>query len=188
MLCVSSFPVVAAAVVVLLILCRQDVAACVVLTVVLSKTAVPSQHLRRVVVVAASVLRVRKAMAVVWSRVAVVPGEASVRSSTAAGHSQETSVGAAVVVLVYRPRRQAVDVSAAVEAVICSPLPVFVVPRGGRWSASRFHSLVLLSLQVEREGSVFGDQFVMSYLGPFTIITKLFQQECQARTFPSDSF
>ncbi len=163
MLCVSSFPVVAAAVVVLSILsCRQDVAACVVLTVVLSKTAVPSQHLRRVVVVAASVLGVRKAMAVVWSRAAVVPGEASVRSSTAAGHSQETSVGAAVVVLVYRPRRQAVDVSAAVEAVVCSPLPVFVVTRCGRWSASRFHSLVLLSLQVEREGSVFGDQFVMS--------------------------
>ena len=53
MLCVSSFPVVAAAVVVLSILsCRQDVAACVVLTVVLSKTAVPSQHLRRVVVAA----------------------------------------------------------------------------------------------------------------------------------------
>ena len=168
MLCVSSFPVVAAAVVVLSILsCRQDVAACVVLTVVLSKTAVPSQHLRRVVV-AASVLGVRKAIAVVWSRAAVVPGEASVRSSTAAGHSQETSqetsVGAAVVVLVYRPRRQAVDVSAAVEAVVCSPLPaiVFVVTRCGRWSASRFHSLVLLSLQVEREGSVLGDQFVMS--------------------------
>ena len=189
MLCVSSFPVVAAAVVVLSILyCRQDAAACVVLTVVLSKTAVPSQHLRRVVVVAASVLGVQKAMAVVWSRVAVVPGEASVRSSTAGGRSQETSVGAAVVVLVYRPRRQAVDISAAVEAVVCSPLPVFVVPRGDRWSASRFHSLMLLSLQVEREGSVFGDQFVMSYLGPFTIITKLFQQECQARTFPSDCF
>ena len=164
MLCVSSFPVAAAAVVVLSIFCRQDVAACVVLTVVLSKTAVPSQRLRRVVVVAASVLGVRKAMAVVWSRAAVVPGEASVRSSTAAGHSQETSVGAAVVVFVYRPRRQAVDVSAAAEAVVCSPLPaiVFVVTRCGRWSASRFHSLVLLSLQVEREGSVFGDQFVMS--------------------------
>ena len=166
MLCVSSFPVVAAAVVVLSILsCRQDVAACVVLTVVLSKTAVPSQHLRRVVV-AASVLGVRKAIAVVWSRAAVVPGEASVRSSTAAGHSQETSqetsVGAAVVVLVNRPRRQAVDVSAAVEAVVCSPLPVFVVTCCSRWSASRFHSLVLLSLQVEREGSVFGDQFAMS--------------------------
>ena len=162
MLCVSSFPVVAAAVVVLSILsCQQDVAVCVVLTVVLSKTAVPSQHLRRAVVVATSVLGDRKAMAVVWSRAAVVPGEASVRSSTAAGRSQETSVGAAVVVLVYRPRWQAVDVSAAVEAVVCS-LPVFVVPRGGRWSASRFHSLVRLSLQVEREGSVFGDQFVMS--------------------------
>ena len=163
MLCVSSFPVAAAAVVVLSIFCRQDVAACVALTVVLSKTAVPSQYLRRVVV-AASVLGVRKAMAVVWSRAAVVPGEASVRSSTAAGHSQETSVGAAVVVFVYRPRRQAVDVSAAAEAVVCSPLPaiVFVVTRCGRWSASRFHSLVLLSLQVEREGSVFGDQFVMS--------------------------
>ena len=103
MLCVSSFPVVAAAAVVVLSIlsCRQDVAACVVLTVVLSKTAVPSQHLRRVVVVAASVLSVWKAMAVVWSPAAVVPGEASVRSSTAAGHSQETSVGAAVVVLVY---------------------------------------------------------------------------------------
>ena len=161
MLCVSSFPVVAAVVVLSILSCRQDVAACVVLTVVLSKTAVPSQRLRRVVVVAASVLGVRKAMAVVWSRAAVVPGEASVRSSTAAGHSQETSVGAAVVVLVYRPRRQAVDGSAAVEAVVCSPLPVFVVTRG-RWSASRFHSLVLLSLQVEREGSVLGDQFVMS--------------------------
>ena len=91
MLCVSSFPVVAAAVVVLSILsCRQDVAACVVLTVALSKTAVLSQHLHRVVVVAASVLGVRKAMAVVWSRAAVVPGEASVRSSTAAGHSQDS--------------------------------------------------------------------------------------------------
>ena len=116
--------------------CRQKVAACVVLTVVLSKTAVPSRHLRRVVVFAASMLGVREAMAVVWSRAAVVPGEASVRSSTAAGHSQETSqetsVGAAVVVLVYRPRRQAVDVSAAVEAVVCSPLPVFVVTRCGR--------------------------------------------------------
>ena len=44
-----------------------------------AETAVPSQHLRQVVVVAASVLGVRKAMAVVWSRVAVVPGEASVR-------------------------------------------------------------------------------------------------------------
>ena len=53
MLCVLSFPVVAAAVVVLSILsCRQDVAACVVLTVVLSKTAVPSQQMCRVVVVA----------------------------------------------------------------------------------------------------------------------------------------
>ena len=90
------------------------------------------------------------------------PEEASVRSSTTASRSQETSVGAAVVVLVYPLRRQAVDVSAAVEAVVCSPLPVFVVPRCGRWSVSRFHSLVLLSLQVEREGSVFGDQFVMS--------------------------
>ena len=57
MLCVSSFPVVAAAVVVVvlsILSCRQDVAACVVLTVVLSKTAVPSQHLRRIVVVAAT--------------------------------------------------------------------------------------------------------------------------------------
>ena len=165
MLCVSLFPVVAAAVVVVvlsILSCRQDVAACVALTVVLSKTAVPSQYLRRIVVVAASVLGVRKAMAVVWSRAAVVPEEASVRSSTTAGRSQETSVGAAVVVLVYRPRRQAVGVSAAVEAVVCFPLPVFVVPRCGRWSASRFHSLLLLSLQVEREGSVFGDQSVMS--------------------------
>ena len=118
--------------------CRQNVAACVVLTVVLSKTTVPSRHLRttvpsrhlrRVVVVAASILGVREAMAVVWSRAAVVPGEASVRSSTA----QETSVGAAVVVLVYRTRCQAVDVSVAVEVVVCYSLPVFVVPCGGRW-------------------------------------------------------
>ena len=135
-LCALSFPVAAAAVVVLSILsCRQNVAACVVFTVVLLKTAVMSQHLRRVVVVAASVLGVREAMAVVWSLAAVVPGEASVRSFTV----QKTSVDATVVVLVYRPWRQAVDVSAAVEVVVCFPLPVFVVPHCGRWPASRFH-------------------------------------------------
>ena len=126
----------AAAVVVLSILpCRQDVAACVVFIVMLLKIAVMSQHLRRVVVVAASVLGVREVMAVVWSRAAVVPGEASVRSFIV----QKTSVGATVVVLVYRPWRKAVDVSSAVEVVVRFPLPVFVVPRSGRWPASRFH-------------------------------------------------
>ena len=121
--------------------CRQKVAACVVLTVVLSKTAVPSRHLRRVVVFAASMLGVREAMAVVWSRAAVVPGEASVRSSTA----QETSVGAAVVVLVYRPRWQAVDVSVAVEVAVCYSLWYLVVAAGLRlgstlWCSCRFRS------------------------------------------------
>ena len=42
--------------------------------------------------------------------------------------------------------RQAVDV-VAVEVVVCFPLPRFEVPRG-RWSASGFHFLVLMSLQV----------------------------------------
>ena len=42
--------------------------------------------------------------------------------------------------------RQAVDV-AAVEVVVCFPLPRFVVPRG-RWSASGLLSLGLLWLQV----------------------------------------
>ena len=106
----------------------ERISAYAVFTVVLLKIAVMSQHLRRVVVVAASVLGVREAMAVVWSLAAVVPGEASVRFSIV----QKTSVGAAVVVLVYRPWRQAVDVSAAVEVLVCFPLPVFVVLRCGR--------------------------------------------------------
>ena len=152
-----------------------------------SKTAVPFRRLLRVVL-ADGVLGVLQAEAVVWCRTAVVPGVGSVRSSVAAVHSQETPVGGAVVAFVHPSRWQAVDVNAAVEAVVYSPLPRFVVPRCGRWSASGLHSLGPLLLQVQRQGSVFGDQFVMSYLGPFTIITKLFQQECQARTFPSDCF
>ena len=94
-LCAWSFPVAAAVVVLSILSCRQNVAACMVFTVVLLKTAVMSQ--RRVVVVTASVLGVREAMAVVWSLAAVVPGEASVRSFTV----QKTSVDATVVVLVY---------------------------------------------------------------------------------------
>ena len=109
----------------------------------MSKTAVPFQHLRSVVV-ADGVLGVLEAKAVVWCRTAVVPGVGSVQSSVAAVHSQETPVGGAVVAFVHPSRWQAVDVSTAVEVVVCSPLPRFVVPRCGRWSASGFHSLRLL--------------------------------------------
>ena len=58
--------------------------------------------------------------------------------------------------------------------ILCLSLWYPVVAAG--LAASRFHSLVLLSLQVEREGSVFGDQLVMTWYGPFTIITKLFSK------------
>ena len=94
-----------------------------------SKTAVPFQRLLRVVV-ADGVLGVLQAEAVVWCRTAVVPGVGSVRSSVAAVHSQETPVGGAVVAFVHPSRWQAVDVNAAMEVVVCSPLPRFVVAVG----------------------------------------------------------
>ena len=138
----------------------------VLLSVVSSKTAVPSQHLRRVLValmVYWTFGRLRRF--IVWPQTAAPPGVASVRFSVAAVHSaQETSVGAAVAVFVRRSRRQAVDVNAAVEGVCL-------------FSSARLCGTLLWSLKVclwgplsgvspasveVREGSVFGDQFVLS--------------------------
>ena len=111
----------------------------------MSKTAVPFQRLLRVVV-ADGVLGVLQAEAVVWCRTAVVPGVGSVRSSVAAVHSQETPVGGAVVAFVHPSRWQAVDVNAAIEVVVCSPLPRFVVAVGlpvgsSLWDSSSFRSV-----------------------------------------------
>ena len=64
-----------------------------------------------------------------------------------------------MVVFVQGSRLESIDV-AAVE--VCCSLLVVVVPSCGRWSASGFQFLGLLSPQVKREGSVFGDQFVVS--------------------------
>ena len=85
--------------------------------------------------------------------------EPSVRKFIVAVHSQEMAVGAVVVMFIQGSRLEAIDV-AAVE--VSSPLPGVVVPSYGRWSASGFQFLGLLSPQVKREGSVFGDQFVVS--------------------------
>ena len=72
--------------------------------------------------------------------------------------SQDSAVRPVMVVFVQRSRPESIDV-AAVE--VCSLL-VVVVPSCGRWSTSVFQFLVLLSVQIKREGSAFGDQFIVS--------------------------
>ena len=83
----------------------------------------------------------------------------SVQTFIVAVHSQESAVGAVMVVFVQGSRLESIDVAAVED---CSPLLVVVVPSCGRWSTSVFQFLVLLSLQIKREGSVFGDQFIVS--------------------------
>ena len=73
--------------------------------------------------------------------------------------SQESAVRPVMVVFVQESWLGSVDV-AAVE--VCFSLLVVVVPSCGRWSTSVFQFLVLLSFQIKREGSVFGDQFIVS--------------------------
>ena len=83
----------------------------------------------------------------------------SVRTFVVAVPLQESAVRPVMVVFIQGSRMESIDV-AAVE--VCFSLLVVVVPSCGRWSTSVFQFLVLLSLQIKREGSDFGDQFVVS--------------------------
>ena len=83
----------------------------------------------------------------------------SVRTFIVAVHSQIPAVRPVIVVFVQGSRLESIVV-AAVE--VCFPLLIVVVPSRGRWSTYVFQFLVLLSLQIKREGSVFGDQFIVS--------------------------
>ena len=83
----------------------------------------------------------------------------SVRTFVVAVPSQESAVRPVMVVFIQGSWLESIDV-AAVE--VCFSLLVVVVPSCGRWSTSVYQFLVLLSLQIKREGSVFGDRFVMS--------------------------
>ena len=83
----------------------------------------------------------------------------SVRTFVVAVSSQESAVCPVMVVFIQGSRLESIDVT-AVE--VCFSLLVVVVPSCGLCSPSVFQFLVLLSLQIKREGSVFGDQFIVS--------------------------